>query len=1124
MQVVVPIALTFFGLSSIAAGQDASTDARALERTGDALAARTALQRAVRADPQDAAALQSYAEFLDRYEDPQAREEYRKALAALGTDRGARARIARRLVLLDLIQGDRAAADRDFAVYREAGGQDWPDGMPRDKGPLALQTIELPGPLHSFSRMAGLSSDLAPEDVLPALARNVVTNGYQAARSGETLDPTEYLKLIGRYLSQARELTKFAGAPKTIRVETCDSPQAGDLLRILGYRMRGGCGGDLVLETVNATRAFLTIDSGFPIAQLEQALRTNRPFFYEYKAALVPVVYGADFWLSEKEKQSGEFIDALLGDPTLCRAYLGVAKLDPATADAFRKSVPVERIKAFAHVLDFFGGMFEIRNGEAVVPGGARSAAMWTELVGASPAQGAAFFDKLIAKDDGWMAGYYDALARVNGPMKDYLTEPQRMKRFYLAVRGRVTSPGPARPVFRSNTGLMLLTARLRLDPGGMPHIPGSLDVWRNLFMNRPHGKYDSRLTRAAPDWKDPDDLLEALFGLCRRQVENEPLKIFMALSDLDRGRAKPFEPATVDRLVRDYPTYGSQYPLFSESPAISDRTVLQYLDAARAISRTGGIGMRADAAGTYQALAGLWAIYCRHGSIPIAEADSTLAGIIAPFSGISSDRELFDAGRNGVKLLLKATRSPEPASPEDRMLELLAGTGSTSDTDTQAQVVQDMVRIFEAQRLISLDALFQLADNLEGASTGRKVDTALVGRLSARISEIEAPRASLTTVERNTLSFGYWEERHIEAERKINIKSAVAHAGGDPGRLRDLRGLFAPFLRDTLVGFNYIHYAPPGAQLLLTNPLFVRSHDFVGTPGSNQIWQYTQVAGSGWPSSDGGRLMGSLASLPYALAEAEQNFMVPSREQALIWGDLAPQLILSAKIPRWWNVTPAQMHWVGLHMRCAESLLAEAAFDAALRAQVADVLGQLAAPARVSRVESMLSQGRVRTAIENITPCELFLIARRMLERGQGPELFAGGIRQLHQDAPALVNYQAISRAFGTPKPTLTNSYQPELLYLRTFPALMGYSSRIMAESWESPILYWVALADAAHVPPSQLNVLIPEWTGMTVERIFATHLEDWPALLRSLRAVGDDVRVKLRMQMDTAEKASLQ
>ena len=105
----------------------------------------------------------------------------------------------------------------------------------------------------------------------------------------------------------------------------------------------------------------------------------------------------------------------------------------------------------------------------------------------------------------------------------------------------------------------------------------------------------------------------------------------------------------------------------------------------------------------------------------------------------------------------------------------------------------------------------------------------------------------------------------------------------------------------------------------------------------------------------------------------------------------------------------------------------------------------------------------------------------------------------------------------------TWNEKRRPELLNLRTFPTLMGYSSRIMAESWESNLLYYAALADELHVMPSQLNVLVPEWTQATVEKIFATHLEDWPALLRSLRLVGDDVRVKMRKQM-SEQKASLQ
>jgi hypothetical protein len=80
------------------------------------------------------------------------------------------------------------------------------------------------------------------------------------------------------------------------------------------------------------------------------------------------------------------------------------------------------------------------------------------------------------------------------------------------------------------------------------------------------------------------------------------------------------------------------------------------------------------------------------------------------------------------------------------------------------------------------------------------------------------------------------------------------------------------------------------------------------------------------------------------------------------------------------------------------------------------------------------------------------------------------------------------------------------------------------MAESWESPLLYWAALADEIHVPPSQLNLLIPDWTRQVVEQVFATHLEDWPALLRSLRKVGAELRLKWRSQTETDPRAAVE
>lgn len=1098
-------------------GQDLASESWKLEARGDGSVAHEQLRRTAENSPNDPLALESYAVFLDRHRDPAAREVYQKLSDLLARNQASaseRARIARRLVTLDLVAGDREAAARHLDIYRSQGGTGVT--LPAEAPAPTKNYIEIPGPLRSFARMAAISPEAESEDVLASLAHNIVLNGYSAAHGADSLQPTEYLKLLQRYLSQAREIEKLAGDDKIVRIAMCESSETGDLLRVLGYRMRGGCGSDLVLETVNASRAFITIDSGFPLSDLEEALRTNRPFALDYHPSRVPILFGQAYWdLDMGKKENADFLDNFLGDQALCRLYSALSALDPDTAGQIRKDMPAQKAKAYAHVLDFFGSMFEIRDGKVTPPGGARSEKAWADLVGVSPDRGPAFIERLFVKDDGWLASYYDSLARIHGPVQDYLTEPDHLKRFYTALRGRVTSPGPARPVFRSSTDLVLLTARLRLNPDGRPHLPGGLEVWKSVYTGKMVAKYDPKLAKAAPGWKEPEEVIEALFGLAKKMADNEPLRIFLALTDVERNRATPLETATVEALLRNYPLLGSQYSLFADVPTVSDGTIVAFLDAARANSQMRDFALRGDAAGTLQALTSFWQIFVRQGSIAPADADHALAEVLRPFAKIQNSREVFDAGQQGVRALFDAAKAADAVgSTQDRMLDLLAGTKPTAGadlSDAQQQMLQDMTRAFEAQRLISLETLFSLADRLESAASGQKTDATATAKLATRITEVQLPRNSLTTRERTEMSAGFYTDRHIDFERKTNLRAMIDKAGADPQKLREIRGALAPYLRDTLVGLAYIHYAPPGAQVLYTNSLFVRDHDFFGTPERPRVWTRTEVFGNGWPANAGGRLVGSLSALPYALAEVEQNFLIPSREQALIWGDLVPQMIQAAVIPRFWNVTPVQLHWIGLHMNYGETLLADSALDTAARQRVLNVLRVYIPPARLRRVELSLASGDVHAAIDRVVPSEMYQLADELSSADRSSPL-AAEIHALAAQYPAETSPLVISHAFGSPKPMLTNSYQPELLNLRTFPTLMGYSSRILAESWESNLLFYAALGDQIHVHPAELNLLVPGWTQQTVEHIFATHLEDWPALLRSLRQVGDDVVQKAR------------
>jgi hypothetical protein len=333
---------------------------------------------------------------------------------------------------------------------------------------------------------------------------------------------------------------------------------------------------------------------------------------------------------------------------------------------------------------------------------------------------------------------------------------------------------------------------------------------------------------------------------------------------------------------------------------------------------------------------------------------------------------------------------------------------------------------------------------------------------------------------------------------------------------------LLAPLMRDSLVGLVYCYYGPPGAQLLLTNPLLVRTLDFIGPEGSPAEWKPTEVSGSGWPESAGGRLTGSLITLPYAIAEAEQNFLSPKREQALIWADLVPQMIAGVTINRWRDVSAEQLRWVAVNIERGKMLLAEAALNSEIQPRVLDSLRRYLPPNRVEWITAHMQTADFALALPQIPTSAFYAISTDPALKDVALDSSSAEIAEIVGRHDPLLSPAAISHTFGTPKPTLTHSFQPALLYLRTFPALMGFSSRILAESWESNNLYYAALAYEAGVPVTQLDSYVPEWNRAAIENIFATHLEDWPALLRSLDTLGNAVRQKgpQAVAMNNSEK----
>jgi len=521
---------------------------------------------------------------------------------------------------------------------------------------------------------------------------------------------------------------------------------------------------------------------------------------------------------------------------------------------------------------------------------------------------------------------------------------------------------------------------------------------------------------------------------------------------------------------------------------------------------------VRANAIGIFQSNLGLWQILARQGQISNASLNESWQRVIRPFAEARSSAQVFDAGRASLGELLSAAAGKADLS-QDEIIALLAGPNLISQTAKNAkeELAGKMRSAMDSQRLVSLDTLFALGTGLEQLAQGKTSPESLLP-LAAQLREFEMPRPIFSRTLQDIQSGRESSDiRHTTLQTRTDVQKIIR--SGSARDQEEARSRLTPFLRDTLVGLNYAYYEPPGAQMLFSNAVFVRSHDYSDSWAMKgvQPWTASQLV-SFAGSSGGGHLAGSLSGLPYALAEMEQNFIVPENVQALIWEDFVPTLLMSAVLPRFWRVTEPELHAVTLYQRTGEELLRGAAENEKLRGRVTEILSDRMPPQKSGRIEAALHDGRREEALSQLLPGEAFYLAaeyrRRFSDENGEWETAGKELDSLARRYPEEVSWERLAHDFGVPHPALAHTYALELPSLKPFPTFESYASRLMAESWDSTNLYWARLADELGYPPVMLNRLVPQLTHRMVEKLFASNLEDWSAISRAMRETGEEFR----------------
>ena len=203
--------------------------------------------------------------------------------------------------------------------------------------------------------------------------------------------------------------------------------------------------------------------------------------------------------------------------------------------------------------------------------------------MGANPRSPADFVSRLLAKDSGWLASYFDTLSRVRPTSRPTLPRLGAWQRFYDALRGHDLTPFPTKHSFRPDPALFLLEARLQVEPNGQPHIPGNIDVWKEVLRRKTDSKLVHDWGEKAGGWNNPG-------ASSRRHGRRFPLRdargsgLQLPDANGDRPRAHSVASSSMSRLPACWPKnsrfIGDQYPVFAEFHASEQRIHLAIYDS----------------------------------------------------------------------------------------------------------------------------------------------------------------------------------------------------------------------------------------------------------------------------------------------------------------------------------------------------------------------------------------------------------------------------------------------------------------------------------------------------------------------------------------------------------------
>jgi len=850
----------------------------------------------------------------------------------------------------------------------------------------------IPGGLSALAFSAHGKENVPPEKFLVEYCRTLV----ERVPEQPTASSKQYVEAVLEHFQRIEALEALGkrqgdGTVITLSLNGKDARRRTEkALGLLGMKLRT-TKGELELDRgekkdqakKQETTSALAIDE----VGLQDALKAGKPYVLEINDEWAPVYPGERVWREAfyvHENEPGGIATALLRNPKMARLYIGFSYLDRSAANALLSAVNMTVLEQrYANLIFVYAPALAIQGGHVVVPGGAKAEAVWTSLVGASPAQPANFFRALLEQNNGRLLAFFFTLSQLDRQHQEFFTaNAARTSQFYtFFAESEEMRRGAAGLTYDSAFAQFLRS--VPLDSQDHVDFPGSPEVWA---VAKGHSTRENQVMKmmnkvshtAAPEVEDELLLHMAETRYKDKVISHSELENFLAVARIDLHRTKPLDEPSALLLAQNYSEFSPTYPYLTEITALDHSDYVQFFQALERLKAHSVLDSNLELGQFHSLIEWICLLRSRH-AVNDSDAEKLFKYVCDRFYAAESASDYTSASLESARAILAYCKPADKTATADQKIQMcLLGAG----TKPENRRASDFQRILDTQKVPRLESLFAVYDGLKGLkSQGGAKYLDVIKKSSDELPMVELPKGTKADAKEKEAIVRY-EPAPVQktvAELAMKFSKKKVNSSDVEKLSQSVLKELQPQMTLALAGIVYGYFLRSSDLVVSEDALLLRKHHYFSF--ETDVGRKQLLVESGFNQSSQG--IGS-----YFIGGFAQFSLAAGRAAGVGWKTGGPggsesiaAQVAAIRSTAWDRLDESDQRLVSLRITVArEWIYMSASLPEAFRALSENSMGVLSLSRRADLLNGIETRNWSKVW-ESVTLPDLFLLGGKYLE-----------------------------------------------------------------------------------------------------------------------------------------------